>query len=483
MRLSVTFLAVLGLLPLSLAAPAAVSAPISEATPAPAPLEVVSIEERQLLDGVLGLVGGIVGGLIDDLKSAVAAANSAGVVSALVQIKPKARPTAVSEVMARQSSIWASPTGRTDFYPAIATQVAVGLGPLLDDTLNVLLTGGLPSGEDSINNNNPKPPTRIYPQKEGGDAPYSLSEDALRKAIFIPPGFTYGKKPPVLFVPGTGAYGGSNFASNLRKLLTGQTFADPVWLNIPGAMLGDAQTNSEYIAYAINYISSVSRNSKQLAVISWSQGGLDTQWAFKYWPSTRKVVRDFLPVSPDFRGTVFANILCLGVVGGINLPCDPSVLQQQATSNYVAALRRNGGDSAYVPTTTFYSGFFDEIVQPQSGTAASAYLNDARHVGVTNIEVQVACAGQLGGTFYDHAGVLFNPIVYALIVDALTHAGPGSLARVNRQQVCGSYQAVGLDLDDVIATSALIPVAGALLLLYPQKLLVEPPLKKYATVS
>jgi hypothetical protein len=382
--------------------------------------------------------------------------------------------------MAWHSSIWASPTGRTDFYAAIATQVAVGLGPLLDDTLKVALVGGLPAGENNINNNNPKPPSKIYPKKENGDAPYSLSEDALRQAIYIPPGFTYGKKPPVIFVPGTGSYGGINFASNLRKLLTGKAYADPVWLNIPGAMLRDAQLNSEYVAYAINYISSVSKNSKQIAVISWSQGGLDTQWALKFWPSTRKVVRDFLPVSPDFKGTVLANVLCLSVVPGINLPCDPSVFQQEATSRYVAALRANGGDSAYVPTTSFYSGFFDEVVQPQSGTGASAYIRDARNVGVSNIEVQVTCAGQLGGSFYGHAGLLFNPVVYALIVDALTHDGPGRVERINRAQACASYAAPGLDLDDVIATEGLIPIAGALLLAYPQKELAEPALKGYA---
>jgi hypothetical protein len=479
MRLTSASLALVALIPLSLAAPA----PAPEVTPPPIPVE-AAIEERQLLGGLVGglvgLVDGVAAGLISDVNKAVAAVDPAGVVSALVQIKPKARPTAVSQVLSRQSSIWASPTGRKDIYPAIATQVAVGLGPLLDETLNVVLGGGLPTGENSINNNNPKPPTKIYPLKETGDAPYSLSEDALRKAIFIPPGFTYGKRPPVLFVPGTGSYGGVNFASNLRKLLTGKSYADPVWLNIPGAMLGDAQLNSEYIAYAINYVSSVSKNSKQIAVISWSQGGLDTQWALKYWPSTRKVVRDFLPVSPDFKGTIFANVLCLSADPSLNLPCDPGVIQQQATSNFVAALRSNGGDSAYVPTTSFYSGFFDEIVEPQQGTGASAYMNDARGVGVTNIEVQVTCAGQLGGSFYGHAGVLFNPVVYALIVDALTHDGPGRVNRINRQQVCSTYQAAGLNLDDVIATTGLIPVAGVLLLTYPQKLLAEPPLKAYA---
>jgi hypothetical protein len=83
-------------------------------------------------------------------------------------------------------------------------------------------------------------------------------------------------------------------------------------------------------------------------------------------------------------------------------------------------LRSDGGDSAYVPTTPVFSST-DEIVQPQSPvTNASAYLLDARSVGVSNSQVQAVC-GALGpaGTSYTHEGVLYNPLAYALTVDAL----------------------------------------------------------------
>ncbi|EKG19465.1 hypothetical protein MPH_03329 [Macrophomina phaseolina MS6] len=51
-------------------------------------------------------------------------------------------------------------------------------------------------------------------------------------------------KPPAVLVPGTGAKGGETFGSNFIPLLTGVDYADPVWLNIPGFMLDDAQVNS-----------------------------------------------------------------------------------------------------------------------------------------------------------------------------------------------------------------------------------------------
>ncbi len=489
---SLTSLAVLSLLPLSLAAPApapaAVSAP--EITPAPTvdELTTATIEERQLLgnlvDGVLSLVRGRLGAV----DSAVAAGNPTAVGSLLAQIQPTSRPTAIAEVLSKQQSIWASPTRTNGIYGAFATQVANGLGPALDGTLRTALNGALPVGENSVNNNN-KAVRGLYPKKTGKtvatgskDPSYSVPEAALRAAIFFSPGYTYGQKTPVLFVPGTGGYGGTNFANNLRKLLTGKSYADPVWLNVPGAMLADAQINAEYIAYAISYISAVSKN-KKIAVVSWSQGGLDTQWVLKYWQSTRSIVQDFLPVSPDFYGTIFADALCLSANNGDELnPCAPSVIQQERTSQYVARLRSGGGDSAFVPTTTFYSGVYDEIVEPMQGNAASAFLNGNNGVRVSNNEVQTVCANQPGGSFYSHAGVLYNPLTYALIVDALTHPGTtGQVSRINRQSVCADLAAPGLDLDDVLATNGLTPVAALLLLSSPEKRTTEPPLKSYAT--
>ena len=480
---SLISLAILSILPLSFAAPALVSAP--EVVPALTVDDVptAAIEERQpqLIPNLVKGIIDVVSGALKDVDNAVAAGNPTALRNALGKIQPTAKPTNIQQVLQQQESIWASPT-RSNIYGGIATQVANGLGPILGGTLKTALQGGLPVGENNVNNDNPEATAILYPKKQGtNDAPYSVSEALLRAAIYIPPSFTYGKKTPVLFVPGTGSYGGTNFANNLRKLLTDQPFADPVWVNVPNAMLADAQVNSEYIAYAINYVSAVSQNRK-MAVISWSHGGLYTQWVLNYWPSTREIVQDFLPVSPDFAGTIFANALCLSTNSKLGvLPCDPSVIQQEHTSKYISRLRRDGGDKALVPTTTFYSGLFDEIVEPQQGNAASAFLKPGDGIPVSNNEVQVVCANQPGGSFYGHAGVLFNPLTYALIVDALTHSGTtGQVSRINRQSVCANYAAPGLDLDDVIATTGLIPVAGALLLVYPQKMFTEPPLKSYA---
>jgi hypothetical protein len=199
------------------------------------------------------------------------------------------------------------------------------------------------TGDNSDQNNNPKNPSSpVYPKDTVADAPYSIPEDQLRGVIRIPPGFSYGAKPPLIMVPGTGSTGYLTFTGNFIKQFTGSAFADPVWLNIPDYLYDDAQLNAEYVAYAINYISGVS-GKKNVSVIAWSQGNLDTQWALKYWPSTRSIVSDFISISPDFHGTITAYETCSAAS-----PCPPSVIQQEYNSNFVTTLRANGGDSAYV---------------------------------------------------------------------------------------------------------------------------------------
>lgn len=86
---------------------------------------------------------------------------------------------------------------------------------------------------------------------------------------------------------------------NYIPLLQGSSIADPVWLNIPGFLLADAQLHAEYIAYAVNYIYGIS-NKRKVSVAAWSQGSIDGQWAWKYWPSARAKVTDFITFSGDY---------------------------------------------------------------------------------------------------------------------------------------------------------------------------------------
>ncbi|THZ79197.1 alpha/beta-hydrolase [Aureobasidium pullulans] len=322
---------------------------------------------------------------------------------------------------------------------------------------------------NSMNNNR-----SVYPQKACGDAPYTVDEATLRAAIHIPSGFTYGAKPPVILMPGTGNTGFETFQGNFIPALKGQSYADAVWLNVPGSLLDDSQTNSEFIAYAINYISGIA--SRNVSVIAWSQGNINTQWAFKYWPSARQVTTTHIAILPDYAGTTMVPLICPE-----GLPCPLSVLQQRylGASNFITTLRSENGDSAYVPTTTLYSSNFDLIVQPQQGTGASAFLLDARNVGVTNNEVQTICAGTVAGGFWTHESMLINSLTFALAKDALINGGPGRVSRIDLKTVCNQPLTPGLGLAELLLTENSLLIGLAKIITTSLKATTEPATRAY----
>ncbi|KAK3699635.1 hypothetical protein LTR37_016371 [Vermiconidia calcicola] len=362
-------------------------------------------------------------------------------------------PSSPARAASRISSVVGSePTDSTIFE--VATNL-VKAGLTLDNLQDAVdFVDGFVDGQDSssnVNSRSPNPP--VYPVSGKTDARYSLPA---------------GAPQPIILVPGTGNTGYTTFKGNYIPLLQRSTIGDPVWLNIPDFLLDDAQVNAEFVAYAINYISGISRKRKA-AVICWSQGNIDTQWAFKYWPSTRTRSRTF---SPDYHSTTLANLIDNGD------PMPPAVLQQEYNSDFITTLRANGGDSSYVPTTTVYSGFLDEIVQPQSGHGASAFLKNARGAGVSNNEVQVICPpGSPAGSFYTHEGTLYNPLGFALAIDALSHAGPGRPNRLDLDDVCAPLLTPGLDVTDFLLTENSILIAALTILTYPDRVLNEPPIK------
>jgi len=462
---------------LAFAAPAA--RPIAAPAPTPAP-SLPQLDHRDLVGDVVNDVDQALSDIVQLVTDVAPTATGTNIYNNLINDFKLAvatqAPIGIEAASRTLSAILSQPTVPNVFE--FATElVAAGLTTENAVTLVDFVAGAL-TGENSMNNVNLRQPFPfIYPKANARDAPYSLPEATLRGAIYIPPTFRYGAwgaPPPVILIPGTGDTGYTTFVGNFIPLLQQTQVADPVWLNIPGYMNDDAQVNAEYIAYAINYISGICGN-KDITIAGWSQGNIGAQWALKYWPSTRSKVCDHIAMSPDYHGTIIASFAATP-----EIPLPASYLQQEYNSNFITTLRNNGGDSAYVPTTTIYSGIIDEIVEPQQGANASAYLLDARNVGVTNNEVQAVCPGQPAGLFYTHEGVMYNPISWALFVDAIQHYGPGQTSRIDKSAICSLLITEGLDLADFLLTENTIPIAALSFALDPIKLVNEPPIKSYA---
>jgi hypothetical protein len=203
---------------------------------------------------------------------------------------------------------------------------------------------------------------------------------------------------------------------------------------------------------------------------------LACQWSLKYWPHTRNLTKNLISISADFPGTLTAY--------APPSPTRPPSCTSSIRPNFIRTLRANGGDSAYVPTTSIYSSVLDEIVQPQAGDGASAFMNDARQVGVLNVDLQQTCPlTPAGGSSMATPACCTTPWLGPWPRTPSLHGGPGRLDRIDLPTVSMQPMALGLTLLDVDMALALIPVAGANIVKFLPKRFIEPALPAYAAAE
>jgi hypothetical protein len=137
------------------------------------------------------------------------------------------------------------------------------------------------------------------------------------------------------------------------------------------------------------------------------------------------MVDDVIGMAPSNHGTVDAYALCLPVVG-----CAPAIWQQRTKSNFDAALNSGAETFGGISYTDIYT-VLDEVVVPNFDEKGSSSL----HTGsgqIANVAVQSVCPLHVT----DHLLIgTSDPVAYALVMDALDHAGPADPARISRS-VC-----------------------------------------------
>lgn len=258
------------------------------------------------------------------------------------------------------------------------------------------------------------PIERYFPSNFARDADpaYSVNTNALAAALTCPYGNPTASSPPVLLVHGTTSTGEESWGDDYVPALRDNGYT-ACYLTLPNRAMGDMQVSAEYVAYSIHAISQLAGGAKT-SVISHSQGGPNTQWALRFFPSTRELVKSFVALSPDFTGiTVLGsrlNKICLGS------DCQASLLQQSAGSLYYEALHRENFQ-ALVPTTAIYTQF-DGIVNPPK--------QNAQLPGATVVAVQSLCP--LRGT--THPAMTVDSAAFELALDALNHGGKSSVMRL-----------------------------------------------------
>ncbi len=249
---------------------------------------------------------------------------------------------------------------------------------------------------------------------------------------------------PVLLSPATGVTAEQNFSWNWEPAL--DKLGIP-WCAYtpPNDTLNDIQASGEYIVYAIRAMYAMA--GRKIAIMGHSQGGMSMRWALRFWPDTRSMVDKVIGFSGSNHGTT-SPVLDTCFAG-----CPPADWQQEADSNFIAALNSGAETFAGISYTEIYT-HTDEVVQPNTGPDPSSGL----HTGdgqMTNVAIQQICPTDLS----EHLAVgTTDPVAYALAVDALTHSGPADPARIP-SSVCTQLYMAGVN--PLHADTELQVLAGA----------------------
>ncbi|HVB28033.1 MAG TPA: hypothetical protein VNE21_09010 [Mycobacteriales bacterium] len=159
-------------------------------------------------------------------------------------------------------------------------------------------------------------------------------------------------------------------------------------------------------------------SGRRVDILGYSQGGMVPRWALRFWPDTRIHVAAFVALDPSNHGTLDAQALC-------QAQCPPAYWQPASGARFIAALNSGAEPFAGIAYTVVYSRT-DEIVTPNTSAAGSSALHTAGG-WIENIAVQQICPADPS----EHLAVgSFDPVGFALAVDAFTYEGLADLARI-----------------------------------------------------
>ena len=289
----------------------------------------------------------------------------------------------------------------------------------------------------------------------------ALETDAatLDRAVRCPVAFS-GSHEPVLLVHGTAGRPEDHWGWSYLRILPEMGF-DVCTVRLPEFALVDIQESAEYVVHAVRVIAAAAGN--KVDVVGYSQGGLEPRWAVRWWPDVRESVDDLVMMATPNHGAGSADGACAGG------SCQPAIWQMSYDSAFLAAL--NAGDET--PGEIDYTSVFslnDELVQPAAPEATAALD------GASNVLVQDVCPGRP----VHHGDQPADAVVFALVHDALTHAGGADPARLD-PAVCTSAFLPGMTPDDALAGQVILYGNGAETVGFEgTRVPEEPPLRPYA---
>jgi hypothetical protein len=285
----------------------------------------------------------------------------------------------------------------------------------------------------------------------------------LRASIECTGNLRNAKREPVLLLSGTTVDPWENFSWNWMPALSAEHIPWCASTAPDLVNMEDIQDRGEYVVYAIRRM--YRRAGRRIAVYGHSQGGMVGRWALRFWPGTRHKVADLVGAAPSNHGTDLA-------IGACTPNCAPAVFQQASGSDFILALNSRRQTFRKVSYTSVYS-HYDEIVFPNLDETGRSSLHGPGRI--TNVALQDICPASVS----EHLAIgTFDPITWALFIDALTHRGPAKPERIDAA-VCSQQFMPGIEETTFVTDYAAAGVAlGTTFALYPHSD-AEPPLRRY----
>lgn len=279
----------------------------------------------------------------------------------------------------------------------------------------------------------------------------------LQAALECSAGIDGAQRDPVLLVHGTFTTPEESWDPGYFKVLP-ELGTPACTIDLPGRSLEDVQASAEYVVYAIREMAR--RSGRTVSVIGHSQGTLQPLWAMRFWPDVGAKVGEYIGLAGPFQGTQAASTSC----GGGR--CFEAAWQMRPGSAFLTALF-----AAPLPETVEYTSIatqFDQLVlpQPQASTLR----------GRPPILVQDVCPGRP----VEHATLIYDAATFALVLDALGHAGPADPARFD-PAVCAQTMMPGADAPAAFAAAPQFAAAFAEGSTVGPQVDREPPLRCYVT--
>lgn len=294
------------------------------------------------------------------------------------------------------------------------------------------------------------------PATAGSGDPALLTPVAqLDAALSCPASISSPGKTPILLVHGTFTNPQETWSWGYQRVLASKGY--PVCtVTLPERAEVDLQVSAEYVVHSLRRMNALS--GRKVSAIGHSQGGSLITWAMRFWPSLASLVDDAISIAGPMNGTGFGNAVC-----GVG-SCPDTAHQLSIGSNWMTALTRAPLSEQF--SFTSIGSYQDEVVYPAPRSTSFP--------GATNLFVQDVCATRVVG----HLGLLSDAVAFALVTDALTHAGPASAGRVSGWTCWhGDYDGIDTVGRAELLNTAAAAVSAFLTLPYTSA---EPALRDYA---